>query len=77
MITLIFPASGGRKMKAELPYVAGRTLRQYLRDPELRKYNALGMSLRMRRLDQDRRRLKMRSQISDGSTIHLMQPGQT
>ena len=77
MITLVFPASGGRKMKAELPFVPGRTLRDYLRDPELRKYNLVGVALRSRRLDHERRRLKMRSSLVDGTTVTLMHRDQS
>ncbi len=77
MVTLVFPAAGGRKMKAEIPHRAGMTLRDCLKDPELRKYNLVGVATRSRRLDDARRRLKMRSPVADGATITLMQPGQS
>lgn len=64
-------------MTAELPFVAGRCLRDYLRDPELRKYSVLGVAIRSRRLDQDRRRLKMRSTLSDHTTVYLLHRDQT
>lgn len=77
MIFIVFPASGGRKMTAELPFVEGQTLRHYLRNPELRKYNTVHLALRSQRLDENRRRLRMRSQLTDGTTVYLMQTGQT
>jgi hypothetical protein len=77
MVTLVFPAPGGRKMKAELPFREGMTLRDCLKDPELRKYSLIGIATRSRRLDDKRRRLKMRSPILDGTTITLMHQAQS
>jgi len=75
VVVIIFPneAEGGQSY-IQLPWRKGKRLRQYLRDPALRRYHLLGMFIRSRTVGntgQEVRRLRYTSELKAGETVRI------
>ena len=50
IVRISFPLTGGRVVEAEFPYIRGKTIRHYLKDPTLRRYGPIGLRLGGRKI---------------------------
>jgi len=72
LVTIFFMDRGGAQAYIHLPWVAGKRLRHYLRDPALRQYNLIGRATRSRIVNQAHAKLKLTTVLAPDETIHMV-----
>lgn len=71
MIHLVFPGPEGDQKVVSLAFAGGRSLRDYLRDHQVRRHGMIGRFTRMRTIDQNHRILRLNSVLIDGATVYF------
>lgn len=71
LVTISFPALDGRRAHIHFPWVRGKLVKHYLRDPALRKYALLEKATQIGLMNQDRRKLKLVSSPNAGDTVFV------
>lgn len=62
------------KQTVTLPWVAGRPLRLYLQDPIFTPFGIVGIAIRSRTLNQDRKKKTMTGPLEAGESIFFVNP---
>lgn len=71
-VTLYFLDKEGKQAYIELPWQAGKRLKDYLRVPAVRSYGLLGKSLTARVVTGEGQKLKSNSVLRAGETVHII-----
>jgi hypothetical protein len=75
VVTISFFAPGGEQAWIKLPWVNGRRLRDYLRDPRLRKYSLLARARREKVVNVQGRKVRLRDQLKAGDAVAFWRTG--
>ncbi len=73
VVFISFRDREGAQSHIQLPWVKNKDLRDYLRDPALRKYHLLSMALRCRLIGNRYRKMRLTYPLEAGETVHLIQ----
>jgi hypothetical protein len=68
-LTVAFRDAGGSVAWVHLPWVRGRRVRDYLRDPRLRKYSLVQQARKKRVVNQDGRKLRLTDRPGLGDIV--------
>lgn len=71
-VTIHFHDRGGSPAYIHLPWLAGKRLKYYLRDPALRSYNLIGLATRSKLKDQNNHRLRLTTVLDPGAAVFVV-----
>lgn len=71
LVTISFRRRDGHRAHIHLPWQAGKQVRQYLHSPLLRPYALVGQVVRLGLMDQNRKKLRLRSVPETGDVIFV------
>jgi hypothetical protein len=69
VVTFAFPLVGGRVVVATFPWVAGKTIRSYFKDPQLASYHPTGRRMNNHMSNQRNENLRLVSVPRPGDKI--------